>query len=49
MKGGVAIYSKIEGGITMGEKIKWENVMDSALARARSEKKHVLLDFFNPG
>ncbi len=33
----------------MGDKIKWEASMDSALARSRSEKKHVLLDFFNPG
>jgi hypothetical protein len=33
----------------MGDKIKWESSMESALARARSEKKHVLLDFFNPG
>lgn len=32
----------------MENKIKWENRMDAALTRARSENKHVLLDFFNP-
>ena len=33
----------------MENKIKWEEVMDVALSRARSENKPVLLDFFNPG
>ncbi len=35
----------------MAENIKWEMEMemDAALARARVEKKPVLLDFFNPG
>jgi hypothetical protein len=33
----------------MEVKIKWESRMDAALARARSEGKHVLVDFFNPG
>jgi len=33
----------------MESKITWEEVMDVALPRARSEKKPVLLDFFNPG
>ena len=33
----------------MGDEVKWETAMDEALARARSENKHVLLDFFNPG
>lgn len=33
----------------MENKIRWEADMDKALARARSEKKAVLLDFFNPG
>ncbi len=33
----------------MAENIKWETEIDAALARARVEKKPVLLDFFNPG
>jgi len=32
----------------MGNKIKWESEMNGALVRARSENKHVVLDFFNP-
>ena len=28
--------------------IKWEKEMDVALARAKAEKKPVLLDYFNP-
>ena len=28
--------------------IKWEKGMEVALARARAEKKPILLDFFNP-
>jgi hypothetical protein len=33
----------------MGKMIIWETKMDAALARAKAENKHVLLDFFNPG
>jgi uncharacterized protein YyaL (SSP411 family) len=33
----------------MENKIKWEEKMDMAISRARSENKPVLLDFFNPG
>lgn len=33
----------------MENKIKWENEMDVALSKARSENNPVLLDFFNPG
>jgi hypothetical protein len=29
--------------------INWETEMDKALARARTEGKSILLDFFNPG
>jgi hypothetical protein len=29
--------------------IQWEKEKGSALKRARTENKHVLLDFFNPG
>ncbi len=32
----------------MENKIKWETTMDTAVALARSEKKFILLDFFNP-
>jgi hypothetical protein len=30
-------------------KINWETTLASALARARTENRMVLLDFFNPG
>jgi hypothetical protein len=33
----------------METKINWESKFDKALARAKEEKKSVLLDFFNPG
>ena len=33
----------------MGNEIKWEADMDVVLARASSENKPVLLDFYNPG
>jgi uncharacterized protein YyaL (SSP411 family) len=33
----------------MENKIKWESDMDEALARASSENRPVLLDFYNPG
>jgi len=33
----------------MGASIKWETELDAALARAKSENKPVLMDFFNPG
>lgn len=29
--------------------IQWETKLDTALQRAKAEKKPVLLDFFNPG
>jgi hypothetical protein len=29
--------------------IKWEKMMEGALSRAKTEKKPVFLDFFNPG
>jgi hypothetical protein len=29
--------------------IQWESDLDKALARAKAEKKPVLMDFFNPG
>jgi hypothetical protein len=32
----------------MAKTIRWEKDKDTALARARKEKKMVLLDFFNP-
>lgn len=33
----------------MENQITWESQMDMALSRARSEKKPILIDFFNPG
>jgi hypothetical protein len=33
----------------MGNSIKWESSIDMAIKRAKSEKKPILLDFFNPG
>jgi len=33
----------------MENRTQWETDMSRALSRARSEKKHVLLDFYNPG
>ncbi len=37
------------GGIDMSDERIWENDMQKALSRAKSEKKCVLLDFYNPG
>jgi hypothetical protein len=33
----------------MAKSIEWEISMDKAFSRAKSENKHILLDFFNPG
>ena len=33
----------------MEDKIQWESDLDEALRKAKSEKKIVILDFFNPG
>jgi hypothetical protein len=33
----------------MARTIQWEKDLSASLVRARKEKKHVLLDFFNPG
>ena len=33
----------------MENAITWETDLDKALARAKAEKKPLLLDFFNPG
>jgi hypothetical protein len=33
----------------MTKRIYWETDMDKALARAQTENKLVLLDFYNPG
>ena len=33
----------------MGASIVWESDMEKALSRSGTEKKPVLLDFFNPG
>ncbi len=30
-------------------KIEWETDFNKALSKAKSEEKHVMLDFFNPG
>jgi hypothetical protein len=54
---GVSLFSDPEfkraidvGGDTlMAANIKWESDWDMALAMARVQEKHVLLDFSNPG
>ena len=33
----------------MGDAIQWESELNKALSRAKTEKKPVLMDFFNPG
>ncbi len=33
----------------MGDAIQWESDLNKGLARAKTEKKPVLMDFFNPG
>ena len=33
----------------MAKSIEWESDLQKALARAKTEKKPVLMDFFNPG
>ncbi|MBP1739814.1 MAG: hypothetical protein H6Q48_2107 [Deltaproteobacteria bacterium] len=38
-----------EGRCAMGEAIQWESDLNKALSRAKTEKKPVLMDFFNPG
>ena len=38
-----------KGGVIMASKMAWEKDLNGALARARSEDRYVLLDFYNPG
>lgn len=45
----MTIKTKMQGGTKMTTNIQWENDMDTALRRAKSEAKPVFLDFFNPG
>ena len=33
----------------MNSAVAWETDLDTALGRAKVEKKPILLDFFNPG
>jgi hypothetical protein len=33
----------------MEKTIQWESDLEKALTKARSERKPVLMDFFNPG
>jgi hypothetical protein len=33
----------------MAKSVEWESDLQKALARAKAEKKPVLMDFFNPG
>jgi hypothetical protein len=40
--------AQVDGGMTMS-KIPWESNYETALERARSERKFVFLDVFNPG
>lgn len=40
----------VRGGKTMSHHtIQWESDLPKALARAKTENRPVLLDFFNPG
>ena len=36
-----------KGGIDMGKAIKWEASLTTAKARAKKEKKLILMDFYN--
>jgi hypothetical protein len=38
-----------KGGSPMAGEILWEKELDRALAKAKTEKKPILMDFFNPG
>lgn len=33
----------------MAKDIQWESDLQKALAKAKAEKKPILMDFFNPG
>jgi hypothetical protein len=44
---GTQAHSCREGG-TMADAIQWLTDLDSALKKAQTEDKHVLLDFYNP-
>jgi hypothetical protein len=33
----------------MAKSVEWESDLQKALAKAKAEKKPVLMDFFNPG
>jgi hypothetical protein len=35
--------------VVMETKIQWETDMSRALAKGKSQRKHLLVDFFNPG
>jgi len=37
------------GRLNMADKIGWETDFDTALTRAKAEKKPLFIDFFNPG
>jgi hypothetical protein len=48
MPSGFMIITK-QGGCLMANSIVWENDIDKAVTRAKSENKPILLDFFEAG
>jgi hypothetical protein len=45
----VTIILMNKGEWAMATEIQWEKELDKALAKAKTENKPVLMDFFNPG
>jgi len=39
--------NSMKGGVTMGKQIQWETSLTTAKAKAKKEKKLILMDFYN--
>jgi hypothetical protein len=37
----------MKGGLVMGKQIQWETSLTTAKAKAKKEKKLILMDFYN--